>query len=207
MSKLLPEEQITLNTYENVATIWADSYSPAQFWRSELKKFKKLLPQGQVLEIGCGSGRDARELVALGYTYTGTDISTSLLKIARTQLPEQKFYLQNVYDLSFPIKFDGFWASKVLLHLPKNRIGLALKKIKSTMKPGAIGFISLIDGDGEELLDESWNDGSRHTRYFAYYLKQEFADILYHNDFELLDYNFKPETKRLRWHCFFVKVN
>lgn len=206
MAKLLPDEKTTLETYEKVASIWANNYSPAGFWADELKKFQKLLPTGKVLEIGCGNGRDARELVALGYEYTGTDISTKLLELARNTLPDQKFYQQSVYELAFPEKFDGFWASKVLLHLPKSRIEAALQRIQSVIKPGAIGFISLIAGDGEELREEDWDDGSRHSRYFAYYTKDEFKKIIELNGFQMLDYNYWEETPRLRWHCFFVKT-
>src|SRR5579859_908314 len=101
MSKLLPDEQITLDTYEKIAAIWVSSYSPAGFWVEQLKKFNKLMPTGKILEIGAGSGRDAKELVSLGYDYVGTDISIKLLEAARKALPGQKFYKQSVYELSF----------------------------------------------------------------------------------------------------------
>src|SRR5438045_7941708 len=141
MTDLLPDEQETLKTYEIVADIWAKNYSPTGFWKKEIKKFQKFLPEGKILEIGCGSGRDAKELLALGYGYIGTDVSKKLIEAARQTNPTQKFYQQSVYELSFDEKFDGFWASKVLLHLPKRRIEEALQKIKSVMILDAIGFI------------------------------------------------------------------
>ncbi len=205
MTDLLPEEETTVETYDQIASIWVNNYSPSGFWSAELKKFHELLPTGKILEIGAGGTRDAKELLALGYKYIGTDISSKLLDVARRGLPDQKFYQQSVYKLSFPKKFDGFWASKVLLHLPKSRINEALQQIRSVVRPGGVGFISLIAGEGEELRQETWDDGSRHKRYFAYYFKNEFTDVLKRNGYEVLDYNFRPETKRLRWHCFFVK--
>ena len=60
-------------------------------------------------------------MIAFGYDYTGTDISTGLLNEARKKVPGQSFYEMSVYDLDFPEgTFDGFWASAILLHIPKN---------------------------------------------------------------------------------------
>ena len=132
-----------------------------------------------------------------------------MLEAAQKKLPDQKFYKQSVYDLSFPEKpkFDGFWASKVLLHLPKSRLDEALSSIKSVIKHGAIGFISMIDGEGEGLELETWDDSSQHKRYFAYYSKEEFEETLRRNGYKLIDYSYLPETKRLKWHCFFVQLS
>ncbi len=39
------------------------------------KFFKKYEPKGKVLDLGCGQGRDALFLGALGYNVTGIDLS------------------------------------------------------------------------------------------------------------------------------------
>lgn len=202
---LLPDEKTTKDTYNKVASIWVNSYNTEGFWKEQLEKYHELLPKGKVLEIGAGGTRDAKALILAGYEYVGTDVSERLLEICRKEIPNARFLKQSVYDLNFDEKFDGFWASKVLLHLPKSRIDEALQRIKSVIKDNGIGFISLIDGKGEGLEDEKWDDGSHHKRYFAYYSKEEFNNVLKHNSFELLAYSFKLETGRLRWHCFFVK--
>jgi SAM-dependent methyltransferase len=208
MSQLLPEEQATMQTYDKVAGIWAEKYSVTDFWAEEMRRFHEILPKGTVLEIGAGAGLDAKELISLAYDYVGTDVSEGLLEVARANLPNQLFYQQSVYDLSFPNqqKFDGFWASKVLLHLPKARIDMALKSINSVVKLGAIGFISLIDGKGEGMELEDWDDGGKHHRYFAYYSKGEFTDILRQTGFQVADYKYRKDSDRFKWHCFFVKT-
>jgi SAM-dependent methyltransferase len=101
MSSLSPAEETTLQTYEKVADIWSNSYSPAGFWAEEMQRFHELLPSGIILEIGAGNGRDAKELLDLGYGYVGTDVSEKLLESARKKLPSQKFLKQSVYDVSF----------------------------------------------------------------------------------------------------------
>ena len=79
------------------------------------------------------AGRDIDNLIKHGYGYTGTDISEGMLNIVKKRYPKQEFYKQSVYDLSFPKKFDGFWAVAVLLHIPKSRIDEALQAIKAVM--------------------------------------------------------------------------
>ena len=203
--ELLPEEQLTLDAYNQVAAQWAAEHDDAEYWSLELDLFHQLLPQGSVLEIGSGGGRDAKELITLGYRYTGTDISAGLLQVAQRALPGQTFIQQSVYDLSFDREFDGFWASAVLLHIPRSRIRQALSRIRRNLRVGAIGFISLKDGQGEQVETETIDD-QEIRRHFTYWTREEFEPVLASAGFELVDYIFHPRSPRTRWHCFFVRA-
>lgn len=208
MSDLLPEEQATVETYNKVAKIWSTKHHQHGFWEQEMRRFKELLPSGKILDVGSGGARDAHDLIALGYQYTGTDISDSLLTIARKELPNQKFYKQSVYKLSFPadVKFDGFWCSATLLHIPKRRIKEALASIKTVIKPGATGFISIKDGKGERLEEESWENGGVHKRFFSYWSREDFTRVLEANSYGVVDYIYRPMSEKTKWHSFFVKT-
>jgi ubiquinone/menaquinone biosynthesis C-methylase UbiE len=133
------------------------------------------------------------------------DVSEELLKVARERMPNQTFIQQSVYDLSFPEKFDGFWASAVLLHIPKIRINEALRSIKSVIKPGAIGFISLKAGEGEQVTKHKLNDSKGLERLFVYWSKEDFTEVLNKNSFEILFYGYKPVSKSINWHMFIVR--
>lgn len=158
-----------------------------------------------MLEIGAGTGRDAKDLTDLGYDYVGTDNSEGLLNIARKRLPNHQFAVQSVYDLSFPEKFDGFWASAVLLHIPKARINEAMQRTKSAIKPGAIGFISIKDGEGEKVTKHKFDSSSELERLFTYWSKEAFTKVLSDNGFEVLFYKYKPISEKTNWHLFIVK--
>jgi SAM-dependent methyltransferase len=205
MNNLTDDEQTTKLAYDARPKDWAKYFDDAGGWPEILEKFHELLPKGKVLEIGAGTGRDAKDLTDLGYEYVGTDISEELLKVARARLPNQTFLQQNVYDLSSPEKFDGFWASAVLLHIPKSRINEALQKIKSTLKPNAIGFISVKAGEGEKITKHKFENSNDLERLFAFYSKEGFTKILNNNDFEALFYKYKPVSKKTNWHLFIVK--
>lgn len=109
----LSEEELTKQAYNAMGGDWFYSRNDAGFYHDEMKRFHELLPNGTILEIGACGGRDAKELVAFGYGYVGTDIAESFVEIARKEAPNLEFHLQGVYDLSFPDRppFDGFWAA------------------------------------------------------------------------------------------------
>lgn len=58
--KLTLQEQQTLNSYNKYGKQWAASHLDFDFWAPELRRFKKYLPKGRILEIGSGGGRDAK---------------------------------------------------------------------------------------------------------------------------------------------------
>jgi len=202
--KLTPQEQQTIDAYDQNTIAWAGSRNTKVVWGNEKKKFYKYLPKGKIIEVGSGGGRDAKELIAHGYDYTGTDVSKELLEEAKKNNPEATFLLQSVYELDFPDEtFDGFWASAVLLHIPKDRIDEALSSIYRILKPGAIGFISLKKGEGERFV-EGDHVGIQYKRFFSFFELDEFSKMLKRNSFEILEsYVFDHSNKK--WLAFFVK--
>lgn len=204
--ELTPEESITLASYNIIAPQWAEAHKDPRFWQAELTTFKKYLPSGKVLEIGCGGGRDAEALAALGYEYIGTDISVGLLDVARTRNPNLAFYQQSVHELDFPNNyFDGFWCSATLLHIPRSRIDEALIKIHQVIQPAGIGFISIKHGLGEEILEEEEFE-YKFKRYFVYYSEDEFSEILKRNSYGILEVQDRPMSKKTTWLNFFVNL-
>ncbi|HZM85247.1 MAG TPA: class I SAM-dependent methyltransferase, partial [Blastocatellia bacterium] len=49
------------------------------------------ITSGLVVDLGCGSGLWARELVDAGYDVFGIDISAPMIDIARRRVPQGKF--------------------------------------------------------------------------------------------------------------------
>ena len=81
-------------------------------FRSELNKFFQLVPKGKILEIGSGSGLDAKNFIKKygARNYIGIDASTELLAIAKKTNPDGNFRLMNFYSLAFPdLYFEGIW--------------------------------------------------------------------------------------------------
>jgi len=88
-----------------------------------LSRFSALLPPGgDVLDAGCGAGIPvARFLVDAGSSVTGIDIASSMLRLARSHVPEACFLKMDMRWLGFADgRFDGVCAFYSLFHVPKD---------------------------------------------------------------------------------------
>lgn len=198
-----PEELLTIASYDRTAKEWTRNHSTADFWASEFTRFKTYLPKGKILELGAGGGRDARLFIDGGYYYIGTDVSGGLLEQARIANPTGLFLRQSIYNLVFPKDyFDGFWASAVLLHIPKNRLKEALEKINHVTRKSGIGFISIKEGQGEKI-EEDLEYGEK---LFSYFSDEEFATYLYDCNFDVLWHQRRPMSEKTIWLTYLVET-
>lgn len=114
--------------------------------------------QGRALDIGAGSGRDARFLASLGFRVTAVEPANALRKqaIAYGQqqpaptheiqwLADQLPSLPKVVDLQQ--KYDLVLLSAVWMHLTTQERALALPVLASQMAPDALLVITLRHGD------------------------------------------------------------
>jgi 2-polyprenyl-3-methyl-5-hydroxy-6-metoxy-1,4-benzoquinol methylase len=203
MKKLTDEEKITQQSYDKLAKQWSSKHVTKSFWKEQMTLFNTLLPKGKILEIGAGGGRDAQELIELGYNYIGTDISGGLIAEARKQNPGADFRKISIYDLNFPEKFDGFWCSAMLLHIPRDRLNEALKAIRKNVRQGGIGFISVKKGYGEKI--ESDVALKNDKRLFVYWQSNEFKQLLKTQGFEILDESERPMSSQTTWLIYIVR--
>ncbi len=168
-----------------------------------MDRFEELLPNGNVLETGAGGVRDVKELIAKGYDYTGIDVSQALLKVAKKVNPKATFLQKSVYDLDFPEDtFDGFWASAVLLHVPRDRIDEVLSNLHRVVRNGGIGFISIKQGKGQKFEEY---EPQKLPRLFVYWQDRKFQKVLKRNNFELIEKRVIPMSERTTWLVYFVR--
>jgi SAM-dependent methyltransferase len=90
---------------ENAAAwiAWAREPGHDSYWRFHRDLFLEVLPppRGRTLDIGCGEGRLARDLEALGHDVAGVDASPTLLAAAREAAPDMELHLADAADLPF----------------------------------------------------------------------------------------------------------
>lgn len=205
---LTEEEQTTLNTYNKIASQWADKNNALGFWEEEYKIFKSYLANGAVIDLGCAGGKDSEWFEKNGYSYIGVDISEAMITEAKKRHPNSKFLQQDFYHLDFPqSSFDGFWSVCSLLHVPKDLINTVLSNIKIILKPGAIGFIAIKQGQGQAI--QQWQQTGQ-NRFFVYYEQDEFGKILTGQGFNILKTAVKAPGKHYQegtYLTFFVELN
>ncbi|HKD93509.1 MAG TPA: class I SAM-dependent methyltransferase [Gaiellaceae bacterium] len=90
---------------ENAAAwiAWAREPGHDSYWRFHRDLFLEVVPppSGRTLDVGCGEGRLARDLAALGHDVVGVDASPTVLEAAREAAPEMDLYLADAADLPF----------------------------------------------------------------------------------------------------------
>lgn len=201
-------DKSTIDAYNKIADEFHSRNSVTLYGR-EYEIYKELIGKGnKILEIGCGTGRDADQLIKLGFDYTGIDASDGMLKIAQERVREGKFKIGDFYALDFPSEtFDGFWATASFLHVPKKDIDVVLSEAHRILKNGGIGFISvkqktLMD---EGIIKETKAGGIE--RYFAFYEKDEFKNILERDKFNVVNITTVQENDKdqTTWLCYFVR--
>lgn len=198
----------TIRTYDRIAPQFSKAHLRPDFWRPEFNAFKRLVPGKKVIDIGCGTGRDAVLFTKARFDYVGVDASRGMLSVARKRARAGKLILMSFYDLKFPAHaFDGFWAAASLLHISKRRIGRVLRAIRRILKPHGIGFIRVKEKTNlsEGLLkEEKWGGIER---YFSFYTQTEFAAALEKSGWRIVKSYTKRENDpdRTSWLCYFVK--
>lgn len=127
-----------------------------------------------ILEIGCGDGRDAKEIIKRTNKYTGFDISEKLIDLARQYVPKGNFAVADATTYEYPDNLDVVFAFASLLHLGKKDVSLVLKKVCNALKPGGIFFISLklTDSYRKELKKDKYG-----TRMFYFYNPELIAEL------------------------------
>ncbi len=117
-------------------------------------------PPFELLDLGCGPGRDLLRFQALGHRATGLDGSVHLAALAR-QHSGCEVLEQDLLHLDLPSeRFDGVFANAVLFHVPSQVLPRVLACIHRALKPGGVLLSSNPHGDGQE----GWN-GDRYAAF------------------------------------------
>lgn len=103
---------------------------------------------GKILDIGCGSGRDAFYFAEKGYKVIGVEPAEKLLEKAKenhahkniTYINDKLPELENIKSKK---KFDYILMSAVWMHIPSEQRKEAMNKLTSLLKPQGKMFISL----------------------------------------------------------------
>lgn len=112
----------------------------------------------QVLEIGCGNGRDAIAILRNTSNYTGIDTSENMIGIAKAKVPHGTFLVADAADFEYVGPYDLVFAFALFRHLSIEEITVVMKKVAASLKPGGIFYLS-------SMLDEAYQKTERSDTY------------------------------------------
>lgn len=107
------------------------------------RRFLRYMPlRGRILDVGCGSGRDSRRFVELGYSVDARDRSQEIAEEAR-RLTGLTVRVEDVLQLEDRDSFDGVWACAMLIHLRDHEFDEAIFRLTRALRLGGVLYISL----------------------------------------------------------------
>ncbi len=85
---------------------------------------------GKLLDLGCGSGQPLTAYFAdKGFDVTGVDLSREMIEIAKTQIPEGRFFVSDMVECQFDREeFDVIVSAFAIIHVPQERQLTLFKK-------------------------------------------------------------------------------
>ena len=110
----------------------------------------KLPLNANILDAGCGSGRDAKAFVLRGYVVTAFDASAPLAQLASEHCGLD-VAVRSFSDVTEIAAYDGVWSCASLLHVPVMDLADALEKLWRSLRPGGCFYLSFKLGDGERV--------------------------------------------------------
>jgi SAM-dependent methyltransferase len=144
------------------------------------------LPTGKpldILDFGCGPGRDLRFFHSLGHRAIGLDGCENFCRMARDYSGCKVLHQQFLGLDLLPESFDGIFANASLFHVPGSELPRVLKKLHASLRSNGILFTSNPRGNGEGWSGE---------RYGCWMEFDTSATFLEDAGFSILDHYYRP---------------
>ena len=181
-------ESFTIGHYDNnVESFWLGTrdHDVSQ----NIEAFLRALPQDKILDIldfGCGPGRDMRTFKSLDHRPIGLDGSIAFCRLAHQHSGclalHQQFLKLDLKESSF----DGIFANASLFHVPSQELPRILGELHRALRPGGILFSSNPRGSAE-----GWQ-GQRYGHYMEFDINRVYLEQA---GFEIIHHYYRPDGK------------
>jgi SAM-dependent methyltransferase len=187
----------TINDEIQGHTIHHYNVNAESFWQGtrdhdvsqNINAFLNAMPKGcalDILDFGCGPGRDLIAFKQLGHRPIGLDGSEAFCRMAQ-QRSACKVLHQQFLNLDLaPASFDGIFANASMFHIPSQELSQVLATCHNALKPQGILFTSNPRGNAE-----GWQ-GDRYGHYMELEKSQLYLEQA---GFSILDHYYRPHGK------------
>ena len=145
-------EAAVVQSFQDQAADYLDRYDPRttaghsfSIRKQRVLEILDDIPAGVALDIGCGPGVLAKELVDRRFDYYGVDIAQKMIDVCRARFPQidpGRFSVGRIQELKFPDRFfDLILCIGVVEYLKDD--GEAIREMARVLKPGGTAIISM----------------------------------------------------------------
>lgn len=149
------EDNTTLAWYEKNASAYAQKTRDADMHYAYQRFQEDTIDHAEILDFGCGSGRDTKYFLSLGMKVDAWDGSSAMVKEASayTGIPVKCMRFDELHEMN---RYDGIWACASLLHLPYEELDDVFgRMLKAVHKEGII-YMNFKYGTEEGYRDGRW---------------------------------------------------
>ncbi len=158
----------TLQYYERNADMLKTRYNQADVSLLHQRLLMCFAEGARLLDVGCGSGRDADFLARMGYDVLAVDASEAMLQVAQDTFES---LIDRCRCVSIPdglpqlkgARFDGIYSVAMLMHLSEQDIAKALQRFRALLVSDGLLFFSVCLSRGNKVCNKDDRDRRRYT--------------------------------------------
>ena len=120
------------------------------------EEFLSFVPEkGRILDCGCGSGRDTKYFLSLGYDVDAVDASEELCTLA-SRYANHEVRCMDYWDIAEDEVYDGIWAQASLLHERRENLPTLFSLLSRLLRKGGVLYCSFREGKTDGREGERW---------------------------------------------------
>lgn len=177
------EDKNVFKVYDEVSEWFNENRSKHLIELKYLQELLSHLPENsEILDLGCGTGKPIMEyLLSQDYRVTGVDASWKMLEIAKSNFPNNEFYLMDMRSLKIERKFDAIIAWHSFFHLPVDDQEKLIPRLSNLLNPN--GLFLFTSGPENGI---SWGKINGQDLFHASMSESQYKNLLQNNNFKVI---------------------
>lgn len=187
MKKNLTIEQkkkYVIDDYNAIVQEYTEEFLDDKSDEKYIDQFLQSLEGKNVLDAGCGNGRDCKYINQKGFKVKGIDLSKEMLVIAKKMVPKVDFEVMDITNITYSDNsYDGIISNCSFFHIPVEELPKTLNSFSKILKPNGKLLLILQEGLGEAMIEEPFRKGV--YIYINYFSVKQISELLLKHGFEI----------------------
>ena len=145
---------------------------------------ERLTPGSSTLDVGCGAGVPVARHLAKTFSVTGIDVSSSMIALARKNVPSARFIHADVMEVEFPERsFDAIVSFYAIFHIPRQEHLNLFRRFEQWLRPGGLLLFTVArNDDGPGYTEDDFFD---ETMYWSNFGPSTYRKLLADSGFRI----------------------
>lgn len=129
------KKKSVIDDYNDIAQEYTEKFFEDKSDEKYIDQFLLILEGKNILDVGCGNGRDCKYISQKGFKIKGIDLSKKMLIIAKKMIPNIEFELMDIANITYPDNsYDGIISNCSLFHIPVKELPQTLNSFFKNIK-------------------------------------------------------------------------